>query len=523
MYLNHFGLKKPPFRITPDAGFFFAGANRGATLEALQYAILHEEGIVKVSGEVGSGKTMLCRMLMERLPASAAEIIYLANPSLSRDEILIAIADEMGVGASHAPPLGSRLLKALYERLIVLYGQGRRVVVLIDEAHAMPRETLEEIRLLSNLESSQSKLLQLVLFGQPELDALLDAPEMRPLRERITHSIRLEPLARADVEVYIEFRLRAAGCRGPNPFSRAALRLIAEASLGLTRRINILCDKALMAAFAADTHAVTPREARRAIADSGFAGAPGRIGRMALAGSGVAAGLVAAAIAWFWWSGSFDRAVAPVAPGAPPAASRVQPAGGGAVSASPPQAAPQAAAPSVGSVVPVVSAAPASVAGNTAAATAPRGSAGEAQQESAASRAAGAPVAASEAAMQKGEASGPPPARRDGKLVQERFSATQSWLKQAPLQHYSIQLMAAKHSELPRMEEFLQHASRLLGEDSLYVYSVQINGEQYYRAAYGSYAGLGQARQAIQDLPAFFRRQQPFPRSIERMRTYNEQ
>src|SRR6267143_815802 len=208
MYLDHFGLKEPPFRITPDTDFFFQGANRGATLEALLYAITHDEGIVKVSGEVGSGKTMLCRVLMERLPATV-ETIYLANPSLSRDEILLAIGDELKLELEKGQT--TRILRALQERLIRLFGEGRRVVVLIDEAHAMPDETLEEIRLLSNLESNRHKLLQIVLFGQSELDEHLDTAGMRQLRERITQSFHLEPLVRSDIENYIDFRMRAAG------------------------------------------------------------------------------------------------------------------------------------------------------------------------------------------------------------------------------------------------------------------------------------------------------------------------
>src|SRR6266571_4451823 len=176
MYLDHFGLKEAPFRITPHTDFFFQGANRGATLEALLYAITHDEGIVKVSGEVGSGKTMLCRVLMERLPP-AVETIYLGSPSLSRDEILFAISDELKLDMQDKRT--TRVLRGLQEHLIRLFGEGRRVVVLIDEAHAMPKETLEEIRLLSNLESNRHKLLQIVLFGQPELDQHLGTPEMR--------------------------------------------------------------------------------------------------------------------------------------------------------------------------------------------------------------------------------------------------------------------------------------------------------------------------------------------------------
>ncbi len=268
MYLSHFGLNEPPFRITPHTEFFFSGANRGATLEALLYAITHDEGIVKVTGEVGSGKTMLCRVLVERLPKHV-ETIYLANPSLSRDEILHVIAADLQVDSR-----GERvtiLLRSLQEKLIKLYAAGRRVVVLIDEAHAMPLETLEEIRLLSNLESNRHKLLQIVLFGQPELDAHLGLPNMRQLKERITHSFRLEPLIRSDIDSYVDFRMRAAGYRGPRLFVPQAMKLIARTSEGLTRRINILADKSLLAAFADGEHQVTAKHARAAVRDSEFA------------------------------------------------------------------------------------------------------------------------------------------------------------------------------------------------------------------------------------------------------------
>ena len=182
MYLEHFGLNEPPFRITPHTDFFFSGANRGATLDALLYAITNDEGIVKVSGEVGSGKTMLCRVLMERLPEHV-ETIYLANPSLARDEILLAIADELKLepGTNRI----TRVIRQIQEALIERFASGRRVVVLIDEAHAMPRETLEEIRLLGNLENRNGKLIQIILAGQPELDRKLDAPNLRQLKQRI--------------------------------------------------------------------------------------------------------------------------------------------------------------------------------------------------------------------------------------------------------------------------------------------------------------------------------------------------
>src|SRR4051812_432593 len=291
MYLDHFGLREAPFRITPHTEFFFAGANRGATLEALLYAITAGEGMVKVTGEVGSGKTMLCRVLMERLPPTV-ETIYLAVPSLTRDEMLAAIAAELDIETAGANT--TKLVRSLQERLIDMHAQGKQVVALIDEAHAMPLATLEEIRLLSNLETEKDKLLQIVLFGQPELDQHLALPHMRQLKERITHSFLLGPLPSRDVHEYVNFRLRAAGYHGPDLFGPEALRLIAEASEGLTRRINIYADKTLLAAFAAGTHTVTADHARAAITDTQIVmtrrGSPRRTALVAAVG--VAAGIL---------------------------------------------------------------------------------------------------------------------------------------------------------------------------------------------------------------------------------------
>ncbi|MDP3637622.1 MAG: AAA family ATPase [Azonexus sp.] len=267
LYLEHFSLHEPPFRITPHTDFFFSGANRGPTLDALIFAITQDEGIVKVIGEVGSGKTMLCRMLLERLPANV-ETLYLANPSLSRQEILGAIADELGIPtdgkATHSQ------IRALQDALIERYAAGKRVVLLIDEAHAMPTESLEEIRLLSNLESKANKLLQIALFAQPELDERLAANDMRQLRERITQHFSLAPLKPQDVANYIDFRLRAAGHHGPSPFTEPAIKLIAEISEGLSRRINILADKALLAAYAIGKHQVDSAEIQAAAKDAHF-------------------------------------------------------------------------------------------------------------------------------------------------------------------------------------------------------------------------------------------------------------
>lgn len=250
MYLDYFSLQRHPFRITPDTSLFYSGGERGrgVVLEAMLYAIESGEGILKVVGEVGSGKTMLCRMLEERLPTST-EVVYLANPNLDPEEILYAIAFELNLVVRKNT---SRLLvmQQLQNYLLTQHANNRRVLLIIEEAQGMPVETLEEIRLFSNLETKQDKLLQIVMFGQPELDSNLKAKHIRQLRERITHSFYLKPLDQEETAEYIRFRLGAAGCPCPQLLTGSAEWLIARASGGLTRRINILADKALLAAFA---------------------------------------------------------------------------------------------------------------------------------------------------------------------------------------------------------------------------------------------------------------------------------
>jgi MSHA biogenesis protein MshM len=493
MYLSHFGLNEPPFRITPHTEFFFSGANRGATLEALLYAITHDEGIVKVTGEVGSGKTMLCRVLVERLPKSV-ETIYLANPSLSRDEILHVIAADLQIESR-----GERvtiLLRALQERLIKLYAAGRRVVVLIDEAHAMPIETLEEIRLLSNLESNRHKLLQIVLFGQPELDQHLALPNMRQLKERITHGFKLEPLVRSDVESYVDFRMRAAGYRGPNVFAPPAMKLIAQSSQGLTRRINILADKSLLAAFADGTHQVTAKHARAAIRDSEFGRARrGVPNAWWFVGGGVAAGLLAGIGLHLWSQAGGLRGVAPPDPGTASAAHAPAP-------PPPAQEVPLAKA----------SAEPAETATTVAAIAA---------------AAPAAPVAPPPEPPAAGPSSPPSPpslgARPpvSGKLAQERFAATQKWLKTAPSGTWTIQLMTAGDSQA--IERFLEEAVRTVPREDLYLYGVKQNGRQYYGVTYGNYPTLEDTITAMGDLPTSFKSRGPFHRSIGVMRRQNQE
>ncbi len=269
MYYAHFGLSEAPFRITPNTEVFFAGGNRGAILDALIYAIAQGEGIVKVTGEVGTGKTMLCNMLQSRLPAHI-ETVYLAHPSVSPEEILHAIAFELQLKVARDANR-MEVMQALYSYLLQRHAQGKQVVIFVEESQNMPIATLEEVRLLSNLETGKHKLLQIVLFGQPELDDNLRQPHIRQLRERITHSFALPPLSVQEVGEYLMFRMRAVGYRGPDLFSAPVIKRIAQASAGLTRRINLIADKALLAAFSENTHSVQPKHVAAAIRDSEFA------------------------------------------------------------------------------------------------------------------------------------------------------------------------------------------------------------------------------------------------------------
>lgn len=279
MYYDYFGLNQPPFRITPDTSLFFPGGNRGAILNAMIYAITSGEGIVKVVGEVGSGKTMLCRMLSVELPANV-EIVYLANPSLSPDDILQAIAFELKLPVAPGEDR-LRVMHKLQEYLLQRHAENRQVVVFVEEAQGMPLATLEEIRLLSNLETQQHKLLQIVLFGQPELDQMIARREIRQLKERITYSFYLNPLKKDEIRDYLNTRLRACGYRTGDAFNTAAIRTISQYSKGLLRRINILADKAMLAAYASNTHKVTARHVRTAAEDSEFVASWQRYRRVA--------------------------------------------------------------------------------------------------------------------------------------------------------------------------------------------------------------------------------------------------
>ncbi|MFQ5487047.1 MAG: ExeA family protein [Gammaproteobacteria bacterium] len=280
LYAHHFGLREAPFSLTPDTRFFYAHPASRAALNTLLVAIRSGEGFIKVTGEVGTGKTLLCRTLLRALDEEHITT-YIPNPYLEPMTLLKAIADELGLSypdnvAQH------RLLKTLTAFLIRNYAQRKNaVIVCLDEAHAMPIETLEALRLLSNLETERRKLLQLVLFGQPELDRQLAHGAIRQLRQRISFSCRLTPLDQQGVAQYLHHRLAIAAYQGTLLFNPPAVRSLYRASRGIPRLINILAHKSLIAAFGCGHHQVTQHHVRRAVADTeSVAGGNGNEGGM---------------------------------------------------------------------------------------------------------------------------------------------------------------------------------------------------------------------------------------------------
>ncbi len=266
MYEAFFGLKEAPFSLTPNTRYFMRADSHREALELLLVALRQQEGFIKVSGEVGTGKTLLCRMLLNNLPEEAATA-YLPNPQVNPSGLFDALADELGIELDDTSNT-HRALSALQKHLIDRATQGHSVVLVIDEAQAMPEETMEALRLLTNLETESRKLIQVVLFGQPELDELLNRQSLRQLKQRITFHCQLRPLGRDAVDDYLQHRLHQAGYNGGRLFQPGAVRLIAGASAGTPRLINILAHKALIVAYGQGEPQVRSRHVKRAIRDT---------------------------------------------------------------------------------------------------------------------------------------------------------------------------------------------------------------------------------------------------------------
>ncbi|MFB2652578.1 ExeA family protein [Shewanella seohaensis] len=266
MYLKHFGLSQTPFSLTPNTGFFFGLSPHVEALQVLQTALQTGEGFIKVTGEVGTGKTLICRKLINELP-QGFHCAYLPNPYLTPAELRWAVANELGL--KYTSEIDQQQLTGLIQQqLLALSAHGHAIVLVLDEAQALPNESLEALRLFTNLETESRKLLQVVLFGQPELDERLKRQAFRQLRQRITFSYSLRPLTWDETDAYIRYRLAVAGYAGQALFGPKLTRKIAEASRGIPRLINILAHKALMLSFGEGATQVRMAHIKGAIQDT---------------------------------------------------------------------------------------------------------------------------------------------------------------------------------------------------------------------------------------------------------------
>jgi len=270
-YHRHFGLREAPFGITPDTSFFYACRSTQEALNTLLVAVSNGEGFIKITGEVGTGKTLLCRKFLSTLGPGWVSA-YIPNPSLEPRVVLLALAEELGLPGES---IGAhRLDKQLTQRLLDIARQGKRVVLCMDETQAMPLATLESVRLLTNLETEKRKLMQVVLFGQPELDRKLASASVRQLRQRITFQYTLKALTRHEVVDYVAHRLTVAGYSGAALFSDAALKAIHRASRGVPRLVNILAHKSLLLTYGEGARRAERRQVRAAIDDTPSANIP---------------------------------------------------------------------------------------------------------------------------------------------------------------------------------------------------------------------------------------------------------
>lgn len=266
MYCEFYGFTEKPFTITPNPHFIFLSGNHREALASLVYGIDTRAGFIAMTGEVGTGKTTLLRALLTQLDRERYRSALIFNPCLSREQLLAAICRELCVKVARKNSLG--YLDALNRYLLEEHAAGRTVVLVIDEAQNLAPELLEQLRLVSNLETERDKLIQIILAGQPELDELLSRHELRQLNQRITVRCRLTPMGLDDTNDYIQHRLKLSGCRIPGFFPRGAVKRVYRHSRGIPRLINVVCDQALVLAWTRESLSVDGATVRRAIAES---------------------------------------------------------------------------------------------------------------------------------------------------------------------------------------------------------------------------------------------------------------
>ena len=264
MYEKYYGLNEKPFNLTPDTDFYYQSLTHQQALNVLLVSLKNGDGFIKLTGEVGTGKTLLCRKLLDMLD-ERFKTVYIPNPYMSCNALLKAVADEMEL---QQEVKDGNYLVSINDQLIRNAQENKQTVILLDEAQSLPVESLDAIRLLSNLETEKQKLVQIVLFGQPELDVVLENKNIRQLKQRIVHASELQNLTFMNVVRYVEHRLRSAGYYGPNIFSPKALQRLYKKSRGIPRIINLLSNKALMLAYAAGVFYIDAKIIDEAVEDS---------------------------------------------------------------------------------------------------------------------------------------------------------------------------------------------------------------------------------------------------------------
>ncbi len=296
MYLAHFGLREAPFSLTPDPRFLYLGERHREGLAHLRYGLEEGGGFVQLTGEIGTGKTMLCRALLAELPGHL-EVALLMNPRVSEVDLLASLCDELRIPYAEGDVRQKPLVDALYRHLLEAHAGGRTTVLIIDEAQNLSAPVLEQIRLLTNLETTKKKLLQIILIGQPELAEILARSELRQLAQRITARYHLIPFSRRETFDYIAHRIAVAG-GSPRVFSPAARAAIHRESKGVPRLINVFCDRALLGAYVQDRTMVDAPTARHAIAE--VQGSPAPRGRRGAWTVAVGLCATAAVLAWLY-------------------------------------------------------------------------------------------------------------------------------------------------------------------------------------------------------------------------------